>query len=53
MTEKKENREVASVPFVVHEAMMARLTREIRYLWIACVASYVALASIGIAWILI
>ena len=40
-----------SVPYIVHESVMARMERQFRRLWLVIIASIALLAGPNIAWI--
>ena len=48
--EKEKNPE--SVPYIVHEGIMARFERTIRRLWIAALITLTALIASNAAWVL-
>ena len=50
MMEKERNPE--SVPYIVHEGIMARFERTIRRLWIAALITLTALIASNAAWVL-
>ena len=48
---KKENNASESVPYIVHEASMARMERQAKRLWITVLALIVILVATNSAWI--
>lgn len=50
-TYKKEQNAPESVPYIVHEASMARMERQIKRLWITVIALIVMLVATNGAWI--
>ena len=48
---KKEHNASESVPYIVHEASMARMERQAKRLWITVLALIVFFVSINGAWI--
>ena len=48
---KKEHNASESVPYIVHEASMARMERQAKRLWIAVLALIVILVATNGAWI--
>ena len=46
-----ENNEVKSIPYFVHEGMMARQERTIKRLWILCIIIFLAFVASNAAWI--
>ena len=49
-TYKKAQNAPESVPYIVHEASMARMERQIKRLWIALIVAIVLLFAINAAW---
>ena len=49
---KKEHNASESVPYIVHEASMARMERQIKRLWITVLVLIVMLVATNGAWIL-
>ena len=48
---KKEHNASESVPYIVHEASMARMERQVKRLWITVLALIVFLVATNGAWI--
>lgn len=48
---KVERKQVADVPYIVHESDMARLERTIKRLWVLLLVVIVLLVGSNIAWI--
>lgn len=46
-----EKREILKIPFVVHEANMARIERVNKRLWVACSVCFVSLVGTNLWWI--
>jgi len=47
----KENRQNDPVPYIVHEAALARLERTVKRLWILALVAVVLLVATNFAWI--
>lgn len=48
----RENRQVAPVPYIVHEATMARLERTIKRLWILLIVMLILFVGTNAGWII-
>ena len=48
----KENRHVEPVPYIVHEASMARLERTIKRLWILLIVMLILFVGTNAGWII-
>lgn len=48
----KENRHVEPVPYIVHEAAMARLERTIKRLWILLIVMLILFVGTNAGWII-
>lgn len=46
------NDSVQQVPYIVHEADMARQERTIKRLWILCILMFISLVASNIGWIM-
>lgn len=51
-TETTSENKAATIPYIAHEGMMARMERTIRRLWILCIILIILLAGTNAAWIL-
>lgn len=47
-----ETKQSVSVPFIVHEAAMARAERHIKRLWIALIIAVLAIVATNISWLI-
>ena len=48
---ENEERKVADIPYIAHEAALARQERTIKKLWALCIISFLALVLSNIYWI--
>lgn len=48
---ENEERKVADIPYIAHEAALARQERTIKRLWVLCIISFLALVFSNIYWI--
>ena len=46
-----ENEEIKTIPYAVHEGVVARQERTIKRLWILCILIFVCLIATNAAWI--
>ena len=51
MEENKDQVTVDSVPYIVHEAALARMERQIKRLFILCIVIFAAFVATNIGWV--